>query len=355
MALRSSLDVAVNHETVIVQEMFTSLLAQSMLPPALQHGIQQIIYHGLLPFFKMADHRSEHDFEALLEQYYASIPHKERSAAFVVIPQATAEPKHGEVEEPPRKKRRMKRVECDICSNMVAVNQFPKIAHHDTIEHAGKVCCKCWEQHLHSEVENKPWDHVSCPQCDNVLVEQEIRRLASSATTQVYRYCIICEARMHEDETCNGYQERVKTERDRQERAEENKRSEAEVEKISKPCPSCGRHLDKYTGCDHVTCMFKNPSDLNIANLLQVAAASMSSVGYVSLRTRAQMVSAATLETQHIRWSAGTILQSYLATRDDVGCQDNVLIVGWSGLTSLLYATVNRSSRSDVTELHEPQ
>ena len=70
-----------------------------------------------------------------------------------------------------------------------------------------------------------------------------------------YRYCIICEVPMHEGETCQEYQHGVETaEQRKQEQARENAESEQRVKKISKPCPKCKSPLDKYTGCDHVTC-----------------------------------------------------------------------------------------------------
>jgi hypothetical protein len=64
-----------------------------------------------------------------------------------------------------------------------------------------------------------------------------------------YRYCFGCQVPMHEEETCTVYAERVRA----KETAEAL--SEKEVEKTSKPCPKCKSRLDKFAGCDHVTCM----------------------------------------------------------------------------------------------------
>lgn len=63
---------------------------------------------------------------------------------------------------------------------------------------------------------------------------------------------------MHEGETCADYQGREAEGRAREElkrrQVQENAESEAYVGTIAKPCPKCGRQLDKYDGCDHVTC-----------------------------------------------------------------------------------------------------
>ena len=58
---------------------------------------------------------------------------------------------------------------------------------------------------------------------------------------------------MHEGETCGQYKERIEEER-RNDLTRQNEASEREVETISKPCPNCRAPLDKWTGCDHVTC-----------------------------------------------------------------------------------------------------
>lgn len=60
---------------------------------------------------------------------------------------------------------------------------------------------------------------------------------------------------MHEGETCAAYQARAaEDEQRRQRQQQENEESEKLLGTISKPCPKCGRNLDKYTGCDHVKC-----------------------------------------------------------------------------------------------------
>ena len=66
-----------------------------------------------------------------------------------------------------------------------------------------------------------------------------------------YRYCFSCKVLMHEGETCTAYKKRMK--RDKK-HVKDEELSKKKVEKISKPCPKCGIRINKYTGCDHVTC-----------------------------------------------------------------------------------------------------
>ncbi|KAF2162566.1 hypothetical protein M409DRAFT_27188 [Zasmidium cellare ATCC 36951] len=205
----------------------------------------------------------------------------------------------------------MKTKECTICAGDVFANQFPKIPHADAAEHARDVCFKCWEQHLHSELENKEWNQISCAQCDHILTEAEIKKLDTSFISRIYqqwldkaakafrerdeefrecpsatcsygyfhstkddgnifrcqlcesRYCVLCEVPMHENMTCDLYREskrqEAEAENDRKrkrEMADEEELSAKKVKAVSKKCPNpkCGINLDKYTGCDHVTC-----------------------------------------------------------------------------------------------------
>jgi len=69
-----------------------------------------------------------------------------------------------------------------------------------------------------------------------------------------YRYCMSCEAPMHEEETCAQYQARLKS------KAGDESLSLAKVNKTSKACPNkkCQARFNKYAG--HVTCK-KLPQD----------------------------------------------------------------------------------------------
>lgn len=59
---------------------------------------------------------------------------------------------------------------------------------------------------------------------------------------------------MHEGQTCEQYERMESTKRRKAQQKVENEEAEELLSRISKPCPKCGRRLDKYEGCDHVTC-----------------------------------------------------------------------------------------------------
>lgn len=82
----------------------------------------------------------------------------------------------------PRKRRSMARKECVKCCNDVVANRFPQLCHVKAQQHVSKVCFGCWDQHLKTEVENKGFEGVSCPQCSHLLQEPEVRRLARKST-----------------------------------------------------------------------------------------------------------------------------------------------------------------------------
>jgi hypothetical protein len=62
------------------------------------------------------------------------------------------------------------------------------------------------------------------------------------------RYCLSYEVPFHEKQTCEDYQAAAER------RNEDEKRSLDTVKQVSRPCPGCGINLDKFAGCDHVTC-----------------------------------------------------------------------------------------------------
>jgi hypothetical protein len=64
------------------------------------------------------------------------------------------------------------------------------------------------------------------------------------------RYCLVCEVPSHEEQTCDQYQADAKR------RSEDEQKSLETVKQVSRPCPGpgCGVNIDKYIGCDHVTC-----------------------------------------------------------------------------------------------------
>lgn len=73
------------------------------------------------------------------------------------------------------------------------------------------------------------------------------------------RHCLLCDVPFHEDQTCDEYQEAKQRAVEEEEsaakrRVEEETASAEAVKKMSRPCPECGVNIDKFAGCDHVTC-----------------------------------------------------------------------------------------------------
>ncbi|KAM0716953.1 hypothetical protein Q7P37_006805 [Cladosporium fusiforme] len=187
----------------------------------------------------------------------------------------------------------------------------------DESEHNSEVCWSCWDQHIDSETDSKPTSVISCAQCSKVLEEPEIRDLAATDTYEKYldkatkeylqaqeayfacpmagcswgayfvpddgnifacracgaRHCISCDVRFHDGLTCEEFtsgKTRKTVEEDEDpaqvvRRLEEEERaikrrmveeqeSQLELKTKTRPCPRCGIHIDKYEGCDHVTC-----------------------------------------------------------------------------------------------------
>lgn len=117
------------------------------------------------------------------------------------------------------------------------------------LDKAAKACGESSEEYRPCPRAECDWACFLCTKEDgNIFTCQKCK----------YRHCVLCEVAMHDNETCAQYQARASEEAaheaTKKRQAEENKASEKKVSKISKLCPKCGRHLDKYTGCDHVTC-----------------------------------------------------------------------------------------------------
>ncbi|KAK5165585.1 uncharacterized protein LTR77_009114 [Saxophila tyrrhenica] len=195
-------------------------------------------------------------------------------------------------------KKQRRSIECAICCSDLKMDKFPVLRHEGSVADEQSVCFTCWEKHISSTLLAKGWDVVKCLECDKLLDEVEIKKLASVETwldkaakayregdeefracpsascswgcffftnedgnifaCQLckYRWCVVCEVPMHEDQTCSAYQARVAREEKarREELAVQNTASEKLVGKSSKACPGCTARIEKISWCDHVRC-----------------------------------------------------------------------------------------------------
>lgn len=86
--------------------------------------------------------------------------------------------------EMPHQIKRMRRKECTVCFNDLALNQFKKVRHSGKRTNCKAVCARCWTQHMDAEVGGKAWDAIGCAECDRKLEELDIKLLASKTIYQ---------------------------------------------------------------------------------------------------------------------------------------------------------------------------
>jgi hypothetical protein len=190
--------------------------------------------------------------------------------------------------------------ECTSCYVTKAASQF---ATPITLActHERSTCPSCVNTWISSALNATSWDRISCPECDQLLQQEQIKqhggdaafklwdRLATrSALNDIpgfrwcmsnrrcesgqihmggteqpvfkcvacgYRSCVLCNRMWHQSETCAQVDDRLA-------RAEEA--SKNLVGKISKQCPGCKSRIEKNGGCDHMTCKF-SPRQLRVS------------------------------------------------------------------------------------------
>ncbi|KAI0100676.1 hypothetical protein GGR51DRAFT_349885 [Nemania sp. FL0031] len=182
---------------------------------------------------------------------------------------------------------------CSICVDRKRVSEMPsrrRITKHCT--HEATACRECVGQWITSSLESVSWDRLKCPECPSLLSFKDVETFATRDTFDRYdrlatksvldgiggfRWCLNpkcgagqiyssgCEKAKcyackhsscarhdvpwHSGETCRDYDKR--THRQRKNR----KLSEKHVRKTTKPCPGCKKDVNKYSGCDHITCV----------------------------------------------------------------------------------------------------
>ncbi|KAI0000616.1 hypothetical protein F4779DRAFT_147899 [Xylariaceae sp. FL0662B] len=182
---------------------------------------------------------------------------------------------------------------CVVCGDEKRVSEMPHGRHiTEACEHDSKTCKACVGQWITSSMDTVTWDRLKCPECPRLLKFENVRAFASRETFdrydmlatkaaltnidefkwclnprcnsgQVYprgctrakchacrRYsCVYHNVPWHSGESCEEYDRRTRKQR------KNDKASEKHVNEITKPCPGCNRKVNKYIGCDHVTCI----------------------------------------------------------------------------------------------------
>ncbi|KAI0421245.1 hypothetical protein F5X98DRAFT_371255 [Xylaria grammica] len=182
---------------------------------------------------------------------------------------------------------------CSICADDKRVSEMPiKGRITEDCEHEATACKECISQWITSSMETVAWDRLKCPECPEMLSFKDVAAFATRdvfnrydklATKAVlegikgFRWCLNpnCDAGQiyqlgcekakchackrvscahhdvpwHSGETCEQYDRRTRKQR------KSYKLSEKHVKETTKPCPGCKKNVNKYSGCDHITCV----------------------------------------------------------------------------------------------------
>lgn len=180
---------------------------------------------------------------------------------------------------------------CVVCGDDKKVSEMPTCIT-KSCEHEPNTCKDCIGQWIASSIDTTAWDRLRCPECTQLLRFEDVHAFArrdsfdrydslatKAAVTSIpnFKWCLNprcqsgqivrtgcdkvkchnCKASScanhdlpwHKGETCEEYDMRNRRQR-RGERASEKK-----VKEITKPCPQCRRDVNKFSGCDHITCV----------------------------------------------------------------------------------------------------
>ncbi|KAI1824246.1 hypothetical protein F4861DRAFT_507296 [Xylaria intraflava] len=184
-------------------------------------------------------------------------------------------------------------ITCVICTEEKRVSEMPigpRITKNCT--HEPMACRDCLGEWIRSRIEVGTWNNITCPECPQKLSFADIElhaprdvfkrydKLLTKAKLEKlpgFRWClnpkcgagqihsrrcskVKCHAckhaacawhnvPWHDGETCNAYDKRTNN----QKRNEHL--SEKHMKKKTKPCPKCQKNVEKYSGCDHITCL----------------------------------------------------------------------------------------------------
>ncbi|KAK3488017.1 uncharacterized protein B0T23DRAFT_323735 [Neurospora hispaniola] len=204
-------------------------------------------------------------------------------------------------------------IECVVCTETKDFLHFPLSKLSTDCQHAMRVCVECVRLSITADLKNKYWQDINCPECNNRLDADVVLRYASPETRAKYEdfltkhmlesqegfrwctepscgsghiheggysqpimkcpnghlSCYVHKVPWHKGMTCDEF-DIVKKNPDspaykqhlRQQ--EENKQSEKIIALTSKPCPSCGRHIEKDGGCAHMIYTFHMCPQLNM-------------------------------------------------------------------------------------------
>lgn len=183
---------------------------------------------------------------------------------------------------------------CVACGDDKRVSEMPARRRVTAAcEHDSGMCRECVGQWIRASLDTATWDRLRCPECPQLLSYEHVRAFAprdvfdrydalavkavlggmedfawclnpACESGQIYPpgcarakcsackhyLCVRHKVPWHSGETCEEYDRRTRRQR------RNDQASEKHVKEITKPCPGCNRNINKYVGCDHVTCKF---------------------------------------------------------------------------------------------------
>lgn len=189
--------------------------------------------------------------------------------------------------------------ECSICITDKHPLEFPARPPTLLCEHKVNTCTDCLEKWVESDLQQRGWERVSCPECRRCLSHSDMRRAATAETfarfdqlsargalgtinnfvwcigpdcgsgqlhegnedgtnpemtcaSCGFHLCVRHKIKWHAGETCAQYEYRTSG------RRREDADSEDVIGRTTQQCPNerCGARVQKSVGCDHMTCKF---------------------------------------------------------------------------------------------------
>ncbi|TLD16812.1 uncharacterized protein PgNI_00771 [Pyricularia grisea] len=77
--------------------------------------------------------------------------------------------------------------ECAVCTEELADSEFPTKHITSACNHAINTCKTCLKTSIRSDMNNKFWNRISCPECGASLIQEDVERHAEPATVEKYR------------------------------------------------------------------------------------------------------------------------------------------------------------------------
>ncbi|KAK3320533.1 hypothetical protein B0T19DRAFT_444367 [Cercophora scortea] len=77
--------------------------------------------------------------------------------------------------------------ECIVCTETKNVRDFPKAAVTNKCAHAPSTCLQCVATSIKTDLNNRVWNEIKCPECREVLQYDDVQRFADPETKERYQ------------------------------------------------------------------------------------------------------------------------------------------------------------------------